>query len=83
MFVSFDKEFRQVSENIAFHSTRIDWVANAANIEEAKRATTRQGQVRASIQKWLSPVSVQDDLLRHEENISDGSYDWILTSSRV
>jgi hypothetical protein len=50
IFVSFDKEFQQVSDNIAHHSTEIDWAANAANIEEAKRArgfeeATRQGNL--------------------------------------
>jgi hypothetical protein len=48
VFVSFEKEFQQVTDNIAHHSTQVDWVANAANIEEAKKArgyeeATRQG----------------------------------------
>jgi hypothetical protein len=39
-----------VADNIAHHSTQIDWAANAANIEEAKRArgyeeTTRQSKI--------------------------------------
>ena len=36
--VSFEKEFREVSENINFHSEEIDHAANAANIAESKRA---------------------------------------------
>lgn len=38
MVTSFDKDFRDVSEHINFHSAEIDWVANAANIEESQRA---------------------------------------------
>jgi len=50
IFVSFNKEFQRVSDNIAHHSAEIDWAANAANIEEAKRVrgneeATRQGNV--------------------------------------
>lgn len=50
MVTSFDKDFRDVSEHITFHSAEIDWVANAANIEESQRARqmeeeTRQGKV--------------------------------------
>lgn len=36
--VSFDREFREVSENINFHSAEIEHVANAANIFESKKA---------------------------------------------
>jgi len=46
IFISFDKEFQQVSDNIAHHSTEIDWAANAANIEEAKRARGFEEAVR-------------------------------------
>jgi hypothetical protein len=46
IFVSFDKEFQQVSDNIAHHITEIDWAANAANIEEAKRARGFEEAVR-------------------------------------
>jgi hypothetical protein len=54
IFVSFDKEFRQVSDNIAHHSTEIDWAANAANIEELKRVrgseeATRQGMLSSCV----------------------------------
>ncbi|KAH0552836.1 hypothetical protein GP486_006963 [Trichoglossum hirsutum] len=81
IFVSFDKEFQQLSENIAHHSTEIDWAANAANIDEAKKArgfedATRQGQIRADVQRWLSPAEVQDDLYRHEGDCMSGSCDW-------
>jgi hypothetical protein len=44
--VSFDKEFQQVADNIAHHSTEIDWAANAANIEEAKKARGFEDMVR-------------------------------------
>jgi hypothetical protein len=48
--VPFDKEFQRVSDNITHHSTEIDWAANAANIEEAKKArgsedVARQGNL--------------------------------------
>ena len=50
VFVDFNKEFRQVENNITHHSAEIDWAANAANIEEAKKArgseeATRQGNL--------------------------------------
>jgi hypothetical protein len=48
VFVSFDKEFEQVSDNIAHHSTEVDWAANAANIEEAKKARGIEDIARSS-----------------------------------
>lgn len=38
VFSSFDKDLLEVSDNIRHHWTEIDIVANAANIEEAKKA---------------------------------------------
>ncbi|KAM3072408.1 hypothetical protein ACMFMG_009211 [Clarireedia jacksonii] len=83
VFVSFDKEFQQVSSNISHHATQIDWAANAANIEEAKKAReleeqARQASTRAEVQKWLSPANVQDDLQRHNEDLVAGSCGWAL-----
>ncbi len=47
--VSFDREFREVSDNINFHSAEIDHAANAANIAESRKAreveeANRQGE---------------------------------------
>lgn len=53
IFVPFDKEFQQVSGNIAHHSTEIDWAANTANIEEAKRVI---GSEEAKRQGMLSSL---------------------------
>ena len=46
MVTSFDKDFRDVSEHIHFHSAEIDWVANAANIEESQRARQLEEVIR-------------------------------------
>ena len=46
--VSFDKEFRAVSDNITFHSIEIDHVANATNIAESKRAREADEAARES-----------------------------------
>jgi len=52
--VSFDREFREVSDNINFHSAEIDHAVNAANIAESKKAreaeeANRQGEVTYAI----------------------------------
>lgn len=44
--VSFDKEFRGVSDNINFHSAEIDHIANAANIAESKKARETEEVIR-------------------------------------
>ena len=46
MVTTFDKDFRDVSEHINFHSAEIDWAANAASIEESQRARTLEEEVR-------------------------------------
>ncbi len=46
MVTSLDKDFRDVSERINFHSAEIDWVANAANIEESQRARQLEEEIR-------------------------------------
>lgn len=46
LVTSFDKDFRDVSEHINFHSAEIDWVANAANIEESQRARQLEEESR-------------------------------------
>lgn len=46
MVTSFDKDFRDVSEHINFHSAEIDWVANAANIEESQKARQLEEETR-------------------------------------
>ena len=43
---SFDKDFRDVSENIFFHSAEIDWVAKAADFEESQKARQLEGKTR-------------------------------------
>lgn len=48
MFVSFDKEFREVSEHINFHSTELDWVANAANIADGQKGRAESDNARMS-----------------------------------
>ena len=68
MVTSFDKDFRDVSEHINFHSAEIDWAANAANIEESQRARlleeeTRQGKevtlsVHLLLQTYLAGLSM-------------------------
>ncbi|CAF9918842.1 MAG: hypothetical protein ALECFALPRED_000847 [Alectoria fallacina] len=88
MVTSFDKDFRDVSEHINFHSAEIDWAANAANIEESQRARlleekTRQVQMQNNVQRWLSPSNVQDDLHRHQLEYMPGSCDWILEAPQA
>ena len=46
--VSFDKEFRDVSDHIDLHSNEIDHVANAANIAESKKAREMEEANRQS-----------------------------------
>ncbi|PQE19469.1 Vegetative incompatibility HET-E-1 protein [Rutstroemia sp. NJR-2017a WRK4] len=83
VFVSFDKEFQQVSNNISHHATQIDWAANAANIEEAKKAREAEEKARnannlADVQKWLSPAMVHEDLHRLNEDLVAGSCQWAI-----
>ena len=66
MLVSFDKEFRDVSEHIKFHSAEVDWVANAANIAESQKAREierRVQEVRSSkhplLSSWLKQTPVR------------------------
>jgi NACHT domain len=40
--------------------------------------TAEIAQTYSSIQKWLSPAEVQDDLMRHESDCMNGSCDWAL-----
>ena len=44
--MSFDKDFRQVSDSIDHHSKEIDLVANAANISESKKAREKEEAAR-------------------------------------
>ncbi len=48
MFVSFDKDFREVSEHINFHGTELDWIANAANIADGQRGRAESDNARMS-----------------------------------
>ena len=48
MFVSFDKEFREVSEHISFHGTELDWIANVANIADGQRGRVESDNARMS-----------------------------------
>ncbi len=48
MFVTFDKEFREVSEHINFHSTELDWIANAADITDGQRGRAESDIARMS-----------------------------------
>lgn len=48
MFVSFDKEFREVSEHINFHGTELDWIANAANITDGQKGRAESDNARMS-----------------------------------
>ena len=42
MFVSFDTEFREVSEHINLHSTELDWVAHVANTQMVRKEEPSQ-----------------------------------------
>ena len=46
VMVSFDKEFREVSEKISFHATEIDHIANAVNIAESRKAREHEEAFR-------------------------------------
>ena len=46
VMVSFDKEFREVSEKISFHSVEIDHSAHAANIAESRKAREAEEAIR-------------------------------------
>ena len=48
MFVSFDKEFREVSEHIHFHSNELDLIANTANIADGQRGRAESDHARMS-----------------------------------
>ena len=48
MFLSFDTEFREVSEHINLHSTELDWVANVANIADGQKERAESDNARMS-----------------------------------
>ncbi|KAL6715489.1 hypothetical protein ACLMJK_006450 [Lecanora helva] len=86
--LSFDKEFREVSDYINLHSAEIDHIANAVNIAESKKAreieeSHRKTQLQNNLQRWLSPANVQDDLYRHQLAYMPGSCNWILKTSQA
>lgn len=61
MVTSFDKDFRDVSEHINFQSAEIDWVANAANIEESQKARQLEEETRLGKEACvLSSLSASD-----------------------
>lgn len=83
VFSSFDKDLLEVSDNIRHHWTEIDIVANAANIEEAKKAREaeqiqRKLDIRRDINRWLSPSNVSDDLTKHLSECMEGSCEWLV-----
>lgn len=61
IFTSFEKEFKLVADNISHHSAQIDWAANAANIEEAKKARQDEENARTGI--YHNTTSFQGPLL--------------------
>ncbi|KAI8629690.1 hypothetical protein F5Y19DRAFT_74123 [Xylariaceae sp. FL1651] len=84
-FSNFEKDFREVSESIQFHSQNVDWAAQTAHIEETQREAEkarmeRQTHERGNIHRWLSPATVEDDLQRHLDECMDGSCDWLHSS---
>ena len=48
IFVTFDREFREVSEHINFHSTELDWIANVADIADSQKARVESDNARMS-----------------------------------
>ncbi|KAI1139296.1 hypothetical protein F5Y05DRAFT_381436 [Hypoxylon sp. FL0543] len=81
IFGSFDREFREVSDNIRHHWTEIDIAANFVHITQASairkaEEERRQIQVRGDIQRWLSPATVSDDLAKYSAGCMEGSCDW-------
>ncbi|KAI1465505.1 uncharacterized protein F4812DRAFT_126275 [Daldinia caldariorum] len=85
LFVSFDKDFRDVAEKIQLHSQNMDWAAHAAHIEETQREAEnakaeRKAHERGNIQRWLSPSTVDDDLQKHLDDCIPRSCDRLLAS---
>ncbi|KAI8961915.1 hypothetical protein F5Y11DRAFT_207754 [Daldinia sp. FL1419] len=85
LFVSFDKDFRDVSENIQLHSRNVDWAAHTAHIEETQREAEnakaeRRAHERGNIQRWLSPSTVDDDLQKHLDDCIPESCNGLLAS---
>ncbi|KAI0853403.1 hypothetical protein F5Y00DRAFT_270584 [Daldinia vernicosa] len=85
IFVSFDKDFRDVAENIQLHSQNVDWAAHTAHIEETQREAEnakaeRRAHERGNIQRWLSPSTVDDDLQKHLDDCIPQSCDRLLDS---
>lgn len=62
MVTSFDKDFRDVSEHINFHSAEIDWAANAANIEESQRARLLEEKTRQGKEAHIIRSSTASDI---------------------
>ena len=59
--ISFDRDFRDVSDNIRFHSAEIDLIANAANISESKKAReTEQAARKGTLPLIDAFISLQD-----------------------
>ncbi|KAF2015743.1 hypothetical protein BU24DRAFT_450409 [Aaosphaeria arxii CBS 175.79] len=85
IFGSFDKDFREVSENIRHHWTEIDIAANFVHITQSSALRTaendrRQAQLRGDMQRWLFPASIADDLNRCAAECVEGSCKWFQDS---
>lgn len=52
MMSSFDKEFLAMSQLIDLHSADVDWVANAANIQESQEARKAEDAARKGEMIW-------------------------------
>jgi len=78
VFSSFKREFEQVYENISHHSTQIDWAANAANIEEAKKA---RADDEAARQGKLSSPRTESSLINFEGEIRSKIQKWLSPST--
>ncbi|KAH8702659.1 hypothetical protein GQ44DRAFT_831837 [Phaeosphaeriaceae sp. PMI808] len=69
IFGSFDRESREILDNIRYSWTEIDIAANFVHITESKKIRAaederRMIQIRGDIQRWLYPANVSDDLHR-------------------
>ncbi|KAI0169368.1 hypothetical protein GGR52DRAFT_518637 [Hypoxylon sp. FL1284] len=87
-FASFDRDFKEISDNIKLHSQNADWAANAAHIEETQREiekarAERQVHERGNIQRWLSPATVDDDLQKHLGDYLTRSCDGLLAAAQL
>ncbi|KAH0558415.1 hypothetical protein GP486_004928 [Trichoglossum hirsutum] len=88
LVVTFDHEFRQVTDALLAHEAAVDFAANAVNIAEAKTARASQiafqqetDMQRRDLMRWISgPTAFDEDLRKLRSSRMDSGCFWFLQS---